>query len=611
MRKKILLFLLVFANLSAEAEISGKTLIRDALDKHLFERSAWKGLIHATVDNRPSINDPSFLLSYPEFTPEKELIATINALYDDNHQTAAKFRCKYPARYLWLQQELNIAAPVKFDGSNTCRELKQYFEKTSYDTISLIYVSENVADPASMMGHVFFKISGKNERGEMRAHAVSFYTVIDTVNLPKLLVKSLITGMNGYFSLQPYKEVVYRYNVLENRNVWEYALSLSEKQKRLLYYHFWELKDIKLKYLFAGYNCATIIDDMLYIVNDKNSRQRFFWVTPKDVVKKVNKAGLVKKSNLLPSDMWYLKMLLNEIPDEKKEKILEIFRHKSYENIKNFQFSEVPSQRMIEKELFSQYARYLYHHQKIGEDEYREAMQLMSRLHISTKNYQFDISQYKNPLKTNNDSRMELGYGKNNTWFFTFLPASNTLTSDNREYFGETSLQIGEVRLRMKNDTLKIDNFNLYCMSSLIPWDSFTNPLSKDFCLNYEKHYDKNLHSYHAWNISFGLGASKQISEDILVFSLLHLGLAYGDRRVYAYTYPEAGFMMYEIFNMKTTFRYKYLYNQDDSKSGYHDVSFVQSLFLNKKHNIEFSVENQYNGDDSNQNYILSYVHYF
>lgn len=222
----------------------------------------WKSLLHLDVNSNPLINSPTFLLSYNDFSTKNELIKTLEAFKEDKINI-----CKYPARYTFLSEykKLNIE---KFN-LNRCSQFKKYIDNTGTNNISLVFVSENVTNPSSMMGHVFFKLNGVNSKGNPVHNAVSFYTVIDTFNLLYLAIESTLIGMDGFFVLKPYNKQIYNYVVNEDRNIWEYKLKLSKSEVQLISYHFWELRNVDIKYYFTGYNCATIVNDILKLSSKK------------------------------------------------------------------------------------------------------------------------------------------------------------------------------------------------------------------------------------------------------------------------------------------------------------------------------------------------------
>ena len=261
------------------------------MDKNLYEDKVWKSLLHLDKNDKPSINTPTFLFSYGDFSSKNEFDKTIAAFKKDK-----RYICKFPARFLWLTN--NGATNINFD-LERCKEFEDYRINTNPHNISLVFVSEDVSNPTSMMGHIFFKLNGINHKGNSVENAISFFTIIDTINLPYLAIESTIIGMKGYFVLKPYEKHIRQYTKNKERNIWEYSLNLNKEQIKLLSYHFWELKDVDITYYFTGYNCSTIVDDMLNIVSKSSIKDSFnLWLTPKDVIKKAAKQNLIKNTKV-------------------------------------------------------------------------------------------------------------------------------------------------------------------------------------------------------------------------------------------------------------------------------------------------------------------------
>lgn len=160
-------------------------LSASAIDNNLYEDKVWKSLLHLDTNDNPSINTPTFLLSYDNFSPKNELEKTLEAFQKDS-----KNICKYPARYLWLSKNLELGLE-DFD-LKSCQEFENYRKNTNPNNISLVFVSEDVSNPTSMMGHIFFKLEGISYKGNSVENAISFFTIIDTLNLPYLAWQSTI-----------------------------------------------------------------------------------------------------------------------------------------------------------------------------------------------------------------------------------------------------------------------------------------------------------------------------------------------------------------------------------------------------------------------------------
>jgi hypothetical protein len=570
----ILLFLIATQLFSSEKDEIKKYL----LNSKTYNSYIWKNLLHLNNGN-PSIDNDTFLLSHTSFTPKKELIKTIDLFYSES-----KRRCSYPARYLWINSILKNGN-LKLPKSN-CKDFEKYKKEVNPKKIKLVFVSEDITNPSSMMGHTFFKLeSHKDDNSYTKRNAVSFFTVINSINVPSLLTKSLITGMKGYFLLSPYQKQINQYLFKEKRNIWEYDLILTDFQMKLIYFHFWELKNIDMKYLFMGFNCATIIDDMLALTS-KDYKENNLWITPKDVIKNANLKGIISKSKLIPSYEWEVKMLIDSIDKKISDNIIDILDNKQYELISKFSFSNNKHIKYLEKKLFISYSLYqLYNKKIISLNNLQEVAKLVNL----NDEYNININNYKNPINTQNDSQTKISYSNNNVYRISFLPANNTLYDNNKEYFIESSLEIGKIILINKDDKLSIEEFNLYNIKSLIPYDRLTKYYSKEFKLNYEQHYNSRLESYSAYNLSGGLGLTKQIESDIFVYGFLKLGIGYDDS-LYGYINPQLGIIVYEIWNMKTILEYDYIYNQDNSSLGYTNLNLTQSVFIDNSFSIELNI---------------------
>ncbi len=596
-----ILIIFLFSNLhSLKAD---ELLIKQALENNLYESKEWKALLHVR-NNKPQIFSKSFLYSFDNFSLENELILTINSFKEQSNI------CKFPARYLYLSENIKDFK-TKYPEIE-CSDFDIYLKKTNLESIDLIFASENVKNPSSMMGHVFFNLkSKKDEDNNIKQNSVSFFTMIDTLNIPFLIYESTIKGMKGYFILSPYREQIFNYINNEERSIWEYKLSLTDYQQKLIYYHFWELKDIDLTYYFTGFNCATMIDDILSLTNENYLDENSFWVTPKDVIKNANKNNLIINSNMIPSIEWKINMLVENIDSEKLNKILYLFKIRNFTTLNFFDYSTDMNQKSLEKEFILTYARFSYYNKNsISKKDYQYILDLVEH----DKEFVIDIKKYKNPLKTFDDSQVSLAYLRNNeknSLELSFLGASNTIFDDNREYFSENSLKIGEIKVLFNKDDIHINSISFYNMKSLIPWNKVTKELSKEFRLEYEKHYNENLEAINVLNISMGMGLSYKFHHDILVYSMEKIGIGTNLQKTYPYSSFETGVIIYEILNMKTVLSHEFIYNQDNSNNNYQNTKINQSVFINKIIRTDISYDRKFRENVFDEVIMLKVNYYF
>jgi len=414
-RRIFLLFIFPVFLYSSQQEI-----LKSANNLKLYEKNEWKALLH--YNGNLNITDKTFILSNP-FSLENELNTTINSFFipKENYKNINNHpQCKFPSRLLFITHELNISNS-EFPKIN-CQDFNTYKMKAPADKISLIYASENVKNPSSMMGHTFLKYSGVNYQNREVEHAITFYTVLDSLNLLSLAYQNIFSGMKGLFALQPYKKIVKQYTEKENRNVWEYQLRLSNYRRKLIYNHIWELKDIDMKYFFTSYNCSTVIYYALSLANPKIYDDNKLWITPLHIVKYLYKYNLIEKSELFPSNEWLIKMTAENLDDNKISTVKNIVKNNKYDKISTLDFNSL--------KLLEAYSSVKYKKNEINIDEFKI---IKDSIYSSTKNYgnTFDISKYKSPNKIPNERQMGIGYKNINKDEFlklSFLPASHLLT---------------------------------------------------------------------------------------------------------------------------------------------------------------------------------------
>lgn len=512
----------------------------------LYEKNEWKALLH--YDDGFKVTDKKFLLS-KNHTLKNELTSTIQAFYNlpSQYQNTNKHaQCRFPARLLFITHELNISKD-EFPKVN-CQELNIYKEKAPADKIFLAYASENVTNPSSMMGHIFLKFSGINDNHAEVDHAITFYTVIESYSPLSLIYQNTISGMKGLFALQPYRVVKKNYTKKENRNLWEYQLSLNDYRRKLIYYHVWELKDIDMKYYFTSYNCSTVIYNILSLAKPEIYDDKKIWLTPLDSVKFLYKYNLIEKAQLYPSNSWFARML-EEIDEDINTKQL--------------------------------------------------------------KNKIIDISKYKSPNKIPDERQLNAGYLNLNEKKYlklSFLPASHLLNDYNREYFGESELKIASLSVLVNDKNIELLDFTLYGMKSYMPYSSSVHDLSYQFELGVKKEYTKDENYSDTLKIDAGVGLDFSFFNDINIFAMLNGGIGYNkDDNIHLLFNPQIGMMIYEIFNMKSLFYYQpYFINKEHIYDRY---VMQHNIFIQKNYTLYFNLERiNKNNDLLNYDFGIKYL---
>lgn len=577
---------------------------QQALDKHLDQHRTWHALLHLDQAT-PRIQDPNFLLSQQHgFSPQQELLLTLQALLDP--ATATQTYCRFPARATWLSQQLNI--PLN---TPDCPDLNEFLAKAPADQIDLVYASENLYSASSMMGHVLLKLSGMNDQNRSVAHAVSFYTEVKGFNLPKILYDSVIVGKKGYFALSPYAEKHRYYAEGEQRNIWTYTLRLDPEQRRLIQLHLWELRQTQLKYFFHTYNCATFTNLILAIANHPTLSASTGWVSPLDTVKLVHDGDLIAATTITPSNRAMVRILTEQ----------QSFGWKS--NFKQqLQQQSVPEQTAGQSTLdyvkvllsAQYYAQYLTDQQKITTEQTQQIVianeQKIARL---IPDYLIDFSEYKTPDQQPKDAQFYVGLSSEDQQYAIRLggfAASHRLEDDNRQHMSESQLRIADLAVLVEAEPeprLRVDQFSLYNMSSYLPYDPLTGGLSVAFSMGYDPLYDEHLDRRHVAQVKGGLGLSHQPWSDLTLYTMANAAVAYNRRdQGFGYIEPQIGLILNTVYDGKTLIQLSQHHSLAGRQARYFETTVTQAFRLNPEMSVVFDYAHYWQKNDSQTRWGVS-----
>ncbi len=266
----------------------------------------WLNLLHykrqpVTGHWRSLADDPAFFNAANGNTdPQAELAATLAAFFSDIEQSGQQQnpQCRFIARFRWLQQTLGID-PARLP-LQRCQRFEDWRAAMNPAGLTLVFPSAFLNSPASMYGHTMFRVDavGQNDSNRLLAYTISYAAFgIDDENF--LFALKGLAGLNpGRFSSVPYYVKVAEYNDIENRDVWEYELNLTQLEVERVLQHVWELGPIRFDYFFFDENCAYHLLSLLDVARPSLAlTDRFVWYAiPSDTVRAVTETpGLLKR----------------------------------------------------------------------------------------------------------------------------------------------------------------------------------------------------------------------------------------------------------------------------------------------------------------------------
>lgn len=290
-----------------------QALSQQASEMHLAERIEWLNLLHYKPypflpGSRSLADDPSFFNAPDGKTnAAAELEATLSSFFSSAEESdkLQNPQCRFIARYHWLKQQLN------FDSAKlppqVCKRFDDWLKAINPNEMTLVFPSSYLNSPASMYGHTLLRLDAKeqNERTRLLAYTIGYSASTNETNGLIFAYLGLTGGYPGVFLTAPYYLKVSEYSDIENRDIWEYRLNLTEEEIQRAMMHIWELGPTYFEYYFLDENCAYHLLSVLEVARPtlKLSDDFRWWAIPSDTVRAVTeKTSLLKEAIYRPSN---------------------------------------------------------------------------------------------------------------------------------------------------------------------------------------------------------------------------------------------------------------------------------------------------------------------
>lgn len=445
-------------------------------------------------------------------TAEKEVKSFVRLLASDPLGVV----CDFPARtYLAAQIEgFDFNALIA-----KCAELNEFIQKVPFEKLSLVFASEEISAPASIMGHAFLQVDGTDKSGAQKSYAISYLTFLDSFNVPYLTYSLLIGGANGFLTLGRSETEIAKYVNYAKRTVWSLPLDKTGRDLTFLQLYIWELRQNTPDYYFVTFNCATLLDHLLAITDDSRVVGRSTFLTPRVLFKRYSK-GKEKLISVHPSVDWILRSMGAAISINKAAYIRE--------NIISSDTSWLETETNPGRLLFaSSYAEKLRRSQKISDESaIRQISAVGVRLNdLGINPDEFYVQNYKNPIHTSVPSSLYTGLvnRETNRIFLGYRPVAKDLMVSGGQYFSqqESILGLMEVSIAPDTNNFRLEKLVLASMKSLTPTTDYAPSSSFAFDLKAERDDNDKLTSrlHGLW------GQSREISSDVMGYVLFGGGI--------------------------------------------------------------------------------------
>ncbi|OAB53292.1 Lnb N-terminal periplasmic domain-containing protein [Pseudomonas thivervalensis] len=608
------LALCVCAPLSAAPHVDPQRLQQLANDRF------WISLGHYETAKlggwRSYISDKKFFLA-PDGNehPDRELTATLHALYAPASAGQQHAQCVYPARTRWLKAQLNLTDLPAVD----CSDFTQWFKDVSPHSAVMIFPAAYLNSPSSMFGHTLLRIDQadvQSDKTALLSYAINFGAYIEGSDNSILYAwKGLMGGYPGLFALVPYQEKLSEYRSLENRDLWEYRLNLSQAETERMVEHVWELKQIQFDYFFFDENCSYRLLELLQVARPSLRLTEQFPLTaiPTDTVKAVKEAGLVESIQYRPSRERELLSRAEPLSDDEQQWVLNVSADQ--QQLQAPAFKALPRERQA---LIIDAAYRLERYRANGQErDSKRAQRSFELLRAINQNPapELDIPQPGLPEDGHQSRTWQAGLGTRGDRAFGEygLRMAYHDLNDNAESFPlGAQIEILQLKLRQyEGNDWQVQQLDLATIRSLTPRNELLQPLSWQVTGGLErvpgKHDDETLVSH----VNGGAGGTWALGEDVLGFALGTLRVEHNNDFA-QFIAPAAGFNSGVLWknplgNLSLEAKGDYFVNGEVRRS----LSLNQQWELSRNLGLRLSAQREFSQLASPENEVMLEVKWY
>lgn len=520
-----------------EGGVRAGGLAERALALKLHEQRQWHALLHY----RPSLfggyesitDDPKFFLSPDgKHDPEAELVATLRAFFQQSPRGDEHPRCRFPARYEWLMKELAAedAAPAR----RQCPELAQFMETVDPRSAVLIFPEAHMNSPASMFGHTLVRIDSAHE-SKLVSTAVNYAAITDESLGPLYAIKGLFGLYPGYFSALPYYEKIKEYSHMDNRDIWEYPMGLTEEEVRRMALHTWELKEVFSEYYFFTDNCSYVL---LFLIEAARpglaaTQDFFYWVTPLDTVRKLQEAGLLSPPVYRPSRATRISFLADLTSRKHRQTARDIALGRADAPAFSSNPDIVQEEKIKTLDLAAEYLQYLYSAGEVEKEDYSPRLLAMLETRSGLGRFDYDVPVPEPPDQGHGSSRLALGAGSQGESRYAlarFRPSYHDLLDPDEGYKRGAAISFFDMELRHLFEEQKtvLHRLLMVDITSLSPADIFFRNVSWKVTAAFMREEHREGRHRTPFVLNTGGGFSFKVSKGGFVHAMLEPALKMG-----------------------------------------------------------------------------------
>lgn len=437
---------------------------------------------------------------------------TFRQVLDSENGAAAA--CNYPARtYIALANKKLFEQAISI-----CDDLKEFRRRVPFHSLSLVFAAEDIASPASNMGHVFLQVNGNDAEGNKKSYGISYLTNISG-NPISLTYSLLFGGREGFVTLGPASQEISKYVDLSKRTVWITPVDVSDINLEFMQLYLWELRQNTPKYFFVQFNCATFIQHLVSISSTNLNKRLPAFQTPRELF---NSFVSEQEADvqIYPSVDWFLDALRHE-----GEKGYDAWLASADNNLGTESNSDLNTSSLLFATNFTE---------KLRRQNKLDNKQALQRLAYFQRELDFRKGETSKLFAENvprpssffPPSKLSLGVSggdTENTYNFSYRPAAVDIHTMQPLSFGVQENVLAGSSWSINEDTggVKLEQVEVFSMSSLQPWSKI-NPA---YSFRARLGFDRLLNGQKQATLTYKGGVSKRLIDDVLVYGLMGAGI--------------------------------------------------------------------------------------
>ncbi len=610
----ICLFFLNLVPISAFAETGDDELdaiIDQSRELQLAKQPAWLNLLHykSTLfgDYESQVDDPDFFLAENgEVDAKAELEADLRGFF--SHKTSAHPRCMFPARFYWLDKQLNLSDKLP---SIVCQPFIEWKQRINATGITLLYPGMHMDSLALLFGHTLIRFD-RPDNDLNNSYTLSYaapYAEADSVLTYSW--KGITGGYPGQFYLRKYGTIFHEYSEVEQRDIWEYKLNLNQQEIDQFLRHYWEVRNMHFDYYFFRENCSFRLLAMLDVARENiNMSQDVhpFYAIPVDTVRDVAAAGLIEERKYYPSAYNRILQMTEQTGQNALQVTHNMVKNKRIddEEIKIFPINKQAQILQLAEE---------YIKQDITPSIEKSDLQiniLGARSHLA-----FDVQDpvftfnATAPEKAHLSARWQLSAGhlkvndyslnqKSTDEFYDieFRPSFHDLLDPSAGFIQGSETSMLETRFRWipKKEKLSLDRLKVFSLQAIAPVKPWVSPLSKKISFIFKQRNISLDEQFTELEMQYSLGYSTEL-KDVLIYALAKTQFEYAkslkDNHGF-YLGLDSGMIWalnYAMFSGQIAFNYQLLEQISGESSDIQRFKLGVQLNLFKDHAIRLTYE--------------------